>query len=72
MDMSIIHFMMMISQVDRYVKIYQIGHFKYMQFLACHYTAIKLWKRYVYKKQRVFLGLSLLEVTDFPQLGTDF
>ena len=42
MDMSIIHFMMMISQVDRYVKIYQIGHFKYMQFLACHYTAIKL------------------------------
>ena len=42
MDMFIIHFMVMISQVDRYVKTYQIGHFKYMQFLVCHYTAIKL------------------------------
>ena len=51
MDMFIIHFMVMISQVDRYVKTYQIGHFKYMQFLVCHYTAIKLLK-YINKVER--------------------
>ena len=46
-------------QMELYVKIYQIIHFKYVQIIVCHYTSIKLLKQdikgYLSSKSSMFL-----------------